>query len=77
MKIDLVYLWVDGSDVKWKAKKNAALKEAGLPVPADDAVIAKMNHPDIIARKEVKHYKRNRLRIIDAVSAVRPQRPTR
>ena len=25
MKIDLVYLWVDGSDEKWLAKKNVAL----------------------------------------------------
>ncbi|MCL2629383.1 MAG: Stealth CR1 domain-containing protein [Alphaproteobacteria bacterium] len=25
MKIDLVYLWVDGSDPKWRARKNAAL----------------------------------------------------
>lgn len=33
-----------------------------------DAVIAKMNHPDIVARKEVKHYKRNRLRIFNVVS---------
>ncbi|MDR2685750.1 MAG: Stealth CR1 domain-containing protein [Rickettsiales bacterium] len=29
-KIDLVYLWVDGSDAKWQAKKNAALKKAGI-----------------------------------------------
>jgi transposase len=28
-KIDLVYLWVDGSDPKWLAKKNAALVAAG------------------------------------------------
>lgn len=35
MKIDLVYLWVDGSDEKWLAKKNAELKKIGqLPVEA-------------------------------------------
>lgn len=28
-KIDLVYLWVDGSDKTWQAKKNAALEKAG------------------------------------------------
>lgn len=28
-KIDLVYLWVDGSDINWQAKKNAALEKAG------------------------------------------------
>lgn len=37
------------------------------------AVVAKMNHPDIIARNEVRHYKRNRLRIFDAVTAARPR----
>jgi len=36
MKIDLVYLWVDGSDEKWAAKKNAALLAAGR-VPATAA----------------------------------------
>jgi hypothetical protein len=30
-KIDLVYLWVDGSDENWLAKKNAALVKAGIP----------------------------------------------
>jgi len=30
-KIDLVYLWVDGSDKKWQAKKDAALLKAGRP----------------------------------------------
>lgn len=33
-----------------------------------DTLVAKMNHPDIIARKEVKHYRRNRLRVINVVS---------
>jgi hypothetical protein len=32
------------------------------------AVIRKMSHPDIIARNEVAHYKRNRLRIFNVVS---------
>jgi hypothetical protein len=36
-----------------------------------DAVIRKMNHPDIIARNEVKHYKRNRLRIFNVVSGAK------
>lgn len=31
MKIDLVYLWVDGSDEKWLAKKNEALAKANKP----------------------------------------------
>jgi len=31
MKIDLVYLWVDGSDEVWLAKKNAALSKIGEP----------------------------------------------
>ncbi|GHS98331.1 hypothetical protein FACS189421_06730 [Bacteroidia bacterium] len=29
LKIDLVYLWVDGADPVWRAKKNAALAAAG------------------------------------------------
>lgn len=28
-KIDLVYLWVDGSDAHWQAKKNTALEKSG------------------------------------------------
>ena len=32
MKIDLVYLWVNGSDEKWLAKKNAALAKSGMPL---------------------------------------------
>jgi len=35
MKIDLVYLWVDGSDDKWKAKKNAELKRIGKLPPIE------------------------------------------
>ena len=34
MKIDLVYTWVDGTDPKWLAKKNAALAAAGKPAIA-------------------------------------------
>ncbi|MDR1696852.1 MAG: Stealth CR1 domain-containing protein [Rickettsiales bacterium] len=30
--IDLVYLWVDGNDPKWIAKKNNAMRAAGRPV---------------------------------------------
>ena len=30
--IDLVYLWVDGSDPKWIAKKNVALTAMGKSV---------------------------------------------
>jgi hypothetical protein len=29
IKIDMVYLWVDGSDEKWLAKKNSELKKIG------------------------------------------------
>jgi len=35
MKIDLVYLWVDGNDDAWKAKKNAELKKAGKQPPIE------------------------------------------
>lgn len=34
MKIDLVYLWVDGSDENWRAKKNAAMEKVGKKLPA-------------------------------------------
>jgi hypothetical protein len=30
--IDLVYLWVDGADPKWLAKRNAALEAIGKPI---------------------------------------------
>ncbi|GHS98327.1 hypothetical protein FACS189421_06720 [Bacteroidia bacterium] len=33
MKIDLVYMWVDGNDPVWRAKKNAALAAVGRPLP--------------------------------------------
>lgn len=32
VKIDLVYMWVDGSDPKWAAKKNKTLQALGRPV---------------------------------------------
>jgi len=35
MKIDLVYLWVDGNDDAWKAKKNAELKKVGKQPPIE------------------------------------------
>lgn len=34
MKIDLVYLWVDGSDKNWLAKKNATLEKEGKNLSA-------------------------------------------
>jgi hypothetical protein len=35
MKIDMVYLWVDGSDEQWLAKRDGELKKAGkLPLEA-------------------------------------------
>jgi len=37
MKIDLVYLWVDGSDKLWLAKKNAALSGVGKPLGRSSA----------------------------------------
>jgi len=40
MKIDLVYLWVDGSDEKWLAKKNAVLQSLGR-TPAKHSISAK------------------------------------
>jgi len=35
MKIDLVYLWVDGSDDRWLAKKNAELKKSAKLPPIE------------------------------------------
>ncbi|MCL2073572.1 MAG: stealth family protein [Marinilabiliaceae bacterium] len=32
MKIDLVYIWVDGSDQNWLTKKNEALEKIGKPI---------------------------------------------
>jgi hypothetical protein len=43
MKIDMVYLWVDGSDESWSAKKNAELKKIGeLP----DTIAGKQRYYD-------------------------------
>lgn len=33
MNIDLVYLWVDGADAKWRAKKEAALNASRRALP--------------------------------------------
>ncbi|MCM1530956.1 MAG: stealth family protein [Ruminococcus flavefaciens] len=33
MNIDLVYLWVDGNDPKWRAKRNTALGKADVNTP--------------------------------------------
>lgn len=41
LKIDLVYLWVDGNDPKWLDKKNAAIEAAGILAPKGEAVAAK------------------------------------
>lgn len=32
LKIDLVYLWVDGNDIEWKKQKNEWAERCGLPV---------------------------------------------
>ena len=37
MKIDLVYLWVDGSDEKWLAMKNSVLEKINGNLPASAA----------------------------------------
>jgi len=37
MKIDLVYLWVDGSDEMWLSKKKAALSGIGKPLGRSSA----------------------------------------
>ena len=43
MKIDILYLWVDGNDAKWLAKKNAELtKTGGLP----DDIAGKVRYED-------------------------------
>lgn len=34
MKIDMVYLWVDGSDENWLERKNAAQEKVGKKLPA-------------------------------------------
>ena len=45
MKIDIVYLWVDGSDVKWLAKKNSELKKFGK-LSDDDAGMVRYEDND-------------------------------
>ena len=40
MEIDLVYLWVDGNDPAWLAKKNAYLPaDKRVPLILDDALV--------------------------------------
>jgi hypothetical protein len=49
MKIDLVYLWVDGSDEKWLAKKNAALVKVGKKLPASSVRTTRWaNHDELL-----------------------------
>ncbi|MBX2956867.1 MAG: Stealth CR1 domain-containing protein [Cyclobacteriaceae bacterium] len=49
MKIDLVYLWVDGSDENWQAKKNAALEKIGKKLPASAARTTRWtNHDELL-----------------------------
>ena len=45
-KIDLVYLWVDGADRKWRAKKNSALRAAKRPVTKFAACDARWDDND-------------------------------
>jgi hypothetical protein len=45
-KIDLVYLWVDGSDPKWLAKKNAALSAAGRNTVDFSAITGRFDDND-------------------------------
>lgn len=44
--IDLVYLWVDGADPKWLAKKNAALAAAGKNTVSLSAVTGRFDDND-------------------------------
>jgi len=46
MKIDLVYLWVDGSDEHWLAKKNAELEKVGEKPLAVDVGKHRFNDND-------------------------------
>lgn len=49
MKIDLVYLWVDGSDEKWLAKKNAALEKVGKKLSASSLRASRWaNHNELL-----------------------------
>jgi hypothetical protein len=46
MKIDLVYLWVDGSDENWLAKKTSALEKAGKNLSASSKRTARWENND-------------------------------
>ena len=35
MKIDIVYTWVDGSDIKWQEERNNWAKKLDLPLPEE------------------------------------------
>ncbi len=49
MKIDLVYLWVDGSDENWLAKKKSVLKKAGKKLSASSARATRWaNHDELL-----------------------------
>jgi len=49
MKIDLVYLWVDGSDMNWLAKKNAALEKDGQNLSASSVRSSRWaNHNELL-----------------------------
>ncbi|MFA5649008.1 MAG: stealth family protein [Bacteroidales bacterium] len=47
--IDLVYLWVDGSDINWQKKKNAALEKYGKNLPISSVRSTRWaNHNELI-----------------------------
>ncbi len=49
MKIDLVYLWVDGSDEGWLAKKNATLEKVGMNLSASSVRSSRWaNHNELL-----------------------------
>jgi hypothetical protein len=49
MKIDLVYLWVDGSDKNWMWKKNAALEKDGKNISASSVRTTRWaNHNELL-----------------------------
>jgi hypothetical protein len=45
-KIDIVYLWVDGSDKKWLAEKNKWLKKLGYAIPEHRGVTSDERYRD-------------------------------
>lgn len=46
LKIDLIYLWVDGSDPAWLAKKNAALQSLGRSMAASSVAAQRWRDHD-------------------------------